>query len=84
MLPNDALIRERSVLGNLAKARPHCNRLDDLPSRESPTSTSLLPGDESSDWLNEIHPNATGYRKVGRKIADELRGHLPVPVRAVA
>ncbi|MGA8055202.1 MAG: hypothetical protein WCA12_15335, partial [Burkholderiales bacterium] len=40
--------------------------------------------DESGDWLNEIDPNATGYRKLGRKIADELRRHLPVPVRAVA
>jgi hypothetical protein len=26
----------------------------------------------SGDWLNEIHPNSDGYRKIANKLADKL------------
>lgn len=28
---------------------------------------------ESNDWLNEIHPNADGYKKIGSRITNRLR-----------
>jgi lysophospholipase L1-like esterase len=56
------------------------------------TLTSAEPGSQgnSGDWLNEIHPNSDGYRKLARKIARKIndlnrRELLPlarhVPVR---
>ena len=32
---------------------------------------------ESNDWLNEIHPNSDGYKKIGAKLTNRLRQLLP-------
>ena len=32
---------------------------------------------ESNDWLNEIHPDTDGYRKIGNKLASRVRQLLP-------
>jgi lysophospholipase L1-like esterase len=53
------------------------------------TLTSTEPGSQgnSGDWLNEIHPNSDGYRKLARKLARKIhdlnrRDKLPVARRA--
>ena len=30
----------------------------------------------SGDWLNEIHPNSDGYRKIARALQEELKAVL--------
>ncbi len=53
------------------------------------TLTPAEPGSQgnSGDWLNEIHPNSDGYRKLARKLARKIhdlnrRDKLPVARRA--
>jgi hypothetical protein len=63
-----------SVLATGASALPAFHFVDtrNTLERAGADSTGL-----SGDWLNEIHPSQTGYRKIAEKIGARIVGLLP-------
>jgi lysophospholipase L1-like esterase len=70
-----------SILSDVAKRLPGLHVVN-----TQGTLTPAAPGSQgnSGDWLNEIHPNSAGYRKLARKLARKILdldrlGLLPEP-----
>jgi lysophospholipase L1-like esterase len=48
-----------------------------LPRRQRHLRNTLVPANatevcNSNDWLNEIHPNLDGYRKIANRLSERI------------
>jgi lysophospholipase L1-like esterase len=74
--------RLRTLLISLDSASGHADALENFHVFDIPAHLVLDPADpndpdDSADWLNEIHPNRSGYRKIGRRMGPWIEARLP-------
>lgn len=74
--------RLRTLLISLDSNSGHADALPDFHVFDVPAHVALDPADpqssgNSGDWLNEIHPNRSGYTKIGRRMGPWIEARLP-------
>jgi hypothetical protein len=74
-LLRDVLMDLDSMQGDAAHRLPNFHVIDTVGTL-LPWTPDIEP--QESDWVNEIHPSRKGYKQVGQRFAQGVRGVLNV------